>query len=111
MKGCWSGRWTRIVADEVQDLDQCLVNILIFLASDQCRVVMFIGDKNQDIYGFRNSTYVFAEMQVGLQARTLDLVETFRCGPHVMTMCNVLLRCYNEVLRCEVACLNRRVNR
>jgi hypothetical protein len=82
-----------IFIDEAQDLNATQYNILILLKNICHANLHFIGDPNQNIYQFRQSSDKFL---VNYPAMTFQLTKNFRSQGHIVDFCSHL-RPYNTL--------------
>lgn len=84
-----------ILADEAQDLNQVTISILLQQQSSQ---LIFCGDENQQIYSFRGASNALEHP--GLRNSVdLTLTSSFRFGPAVATVANILLAFKGEKMK------------
>ena len=76
-------RYDRILLDEAQDTNPCLLNII---KGQGCGKVL-VGDKHQNIYGFRQSINAMDLVE----GSRLDLTSSFRFGDRVANVANAIL--------------------
>lgn len=79
-------RYDRILLDEAQDTNPCLLNIIKY---QNCGKVL-VGDKHQNIYGYRQSINAMALVE----GTRLDLTSSFRFGDRVASVANAVLRTF-----------------
>lgn len=82
-----------IFVDEAQDLNEIQYNILLCLKQISQANIHFVGDPNQNIYQFRNSSDKFL---VDYQAHTFYLTKNYRSQSHIVDFCSNL-RPYNTI--------------
>lgn len=80
-----------VFIDESQDLNETQYKILIYLKMICPCELNFIGDPNQNIYQFRNSSDKYL---VNYQAKTFYLTKNYRSQGHIVEFCSNL-RPYN----------------
>ncbi|EOL9017353.1 zincin-like metallopeptidase domain-containing protein [Cronobacter sakazakii] len=81
-----STRWDTILFDEAQDANPVTS---AFVLNQPCRVIL-VGDRYQQIYRFRGADNALNAPQLA-QADKLWLTASFRFGPEVARMANILL--------------------
>ncbi|HAX5097260.1 TPA: UvrD-helicase domain-containing protein [Escherichia coli] len=82
-----SRRWDTILFDEAQDANP-VTSALVF--SQSCRVIL-VGDRYQQIYRFRGADDALSHSALN-DADRLWLTQSFRFGPSVARMANLLLQ-------------------
>ena len=82
-----ASKWDTILFDEAQDANPMTS---AFVLTQPCRVVL-VGDRYQQIYRFRGADNALSAPQLE-QADRLWLTNSFRFGPEVARMANILLR-------------------
>ncbi|HDX9112748.1 TPA: ATP-dependent helicase [Klebsiella michiganensis] len=86
-----ASKWDTILFDEAQDANPVTS---AFVLSQPCRVVL-VGDRYQQIYRFRGADNALSSPRLE-QADRLWLTTSFRFGPAVAEMANVLLAMSGE---------------
>ena len=81
-----SKRWDTILFDEAQDANPVTS---AFVLNQPCRVIL-VGDRYQQIYRFRGADNALSAPQLA-QADRLWLTASFRFGPEVARVANILL--------------------
>lgn len=89
-----SKRWDTILFDEAQDANPVTS---AFVLNQPCRVIL-VGDRYQQIYRFRGADNALRAPQL-VQADRLWLTASFRFGPEVARMANILLERAGEEKR------------
>ncbi|MDR1656966.1 MAG: AAA family ATPase [Deltaproteobacteria bacterium] len=80
-------RFDRILVDEAQDLNECMIDVV--LSNDSQKV--FVGDPYQQIYGFNGAVNALAKAaEAG--ATPYFLTQSFRCPGFVAHMANQYLK-------------------
>lgn len=87
-------RWDTILFDEAQDTSPVTS---AFILSQPCRIVL-AGDRYQQIYRFRGADNALSS-SLPEQAERLWLTISFRFGPAVAQMANMLLAMSGEVMK------------
>lgn len=80
--------YDHIMVDEAQDSNEVMLDIVMKQSADK----IFVGDEHQRIYSFRGALNVF-ERNEGVY---LTLTKSFRFGPEIASIANVLLSKYKE---------------
>ncbi|RLM20591.1 DNA helicase [Brenneria alni] len=86
-----SKRWDTILFDEAQDANPVTSSLVL---SQNCNVVL-VGDRHQQIYRFRGADNALDAPALE-EADRLWLTQSFRFGPSVAKMANVLLKRQEE---------------
>jgi len=104
----FAGKYDLVLVDEAQDLN-CMFRQVAehFIRTD--RLVMFFGDKHQQINRWNGAENAMAHIQAHYtKTTTLTLSRSFRFGPAVASIANVLARTFHShstplqgVARCE----------
>ncbi|MCX8959124.1 ATP-dependent helicase [Erwinia psidii] len=81
-----SERWDTILFDEAQDANPVTS---AFVLNQPCRVIL-VGDRWQQIYRFRGADNALCAPQLA-QANRLWLTSSFRFGPEIARVANILL--------------------
>lgn len=89
-----SKHWDTLLFDEAQDANPVTS---AFVLSQPCRVVL-VGDRYQQIYRFRGADYALSSLRLELADR-LWLTSSFRFGPAVAQMANMLLGMSGEEMK------------
>lgn len=79
-------RYDIILLDEAQDTNPCLLNIM----NSQTTGKVLVGDKHQNIYGFRSSINAMAQVE----GTALALTSSFRFGGHIAGVANSILEVF-----------------
>lgn len=77
-----------ILFDEAQDADPIMLEIL---RQQQCQVI-YVGDKHQQIYGWRGAVNALEK----IRAKELYLTQSFRFGKRLADQCRPILRALGE---------------
>lgn len=85
-----SKRWDTILFDEAQDANPVTSSLVL---SQNCNVIL-VGDRHQQIYRFRGADNALDAP--AMEADCLWLTQSFRFGPAVAKMANVLLKRQEE---------------
>lgn len=86
-------RWQTVLFDEGQDANPVTQALVL---SQRCNVVM-VGDRHQQIYRFRGAENALDAEQLA-EAQQLCLTHSFRFGPGVARVANMLLKRQGETL-------------
>ncbi|CAI1069963.1 UvrD-helicase domain-containing protein [Serratia quinivorans] len=86
-------RWQTVLFDEGQDANPVTQALVL---SQRCNVVM-VGDRHQQIYRFRGAENALDAEQLA-DAEQLCLTHSFRFGPRVARVANMLLKRQGETL-------------
>lgn len=78
-----------ILVDEAQDSNEVMLDIIL----NQKANLIFVGDKDQEIYGFRNVKNIFHQ---NLEFDNFYLTKSFRFGVHIADIANKFLDSYKE---------------
>ncbi|MBJ2587863.1 UvrD-helicase domain-containing protein, partial [Salmonella enterica subsp. enterica serovar Breda] len=89
-----ANKWDTILFDEAQDANPVTS---AFVLSQPCRIVL-VGDRYQQIYRFRGADNALSSSRLE-QADRLWLTTSFRFGPAVAEMANVLLATLGEEMK------------
>lgn len=89
-----ASKWDTILFDEAQDANQV---ISAFVLSQPCRIVL-VGDCYQQIYRFRGADNALSSLRLE-QAERLWLTTSFRFGPAIAQMANMLLATSGEEMK------------
>ncbi|HDS6908222.1 TPA: UvrD-helicase domain-containing protein [Klebsiella oxytoca] len=89
-----ASKWDTILFDEAQDANQVTS---AFVLSQPCRIVL-VGDRYQQIYHFRGADNALSSLRLE-QAERLWLTSSFRFGPAVAQMANMLLATTGEEMK------------
>jgi len=84
-----------ILVDEAQDSNEVMLDIVY----SQSAKKIFVGDEHQRIYSFRGAINVFSEdkyFSTDSDYKKLSLTESFRFGPNIAEIANVLLSNYKN---------------
>lgn len=84
LSGMAIGRYHRILFDEAQDANPVTIGIL----KNQPSKKIYVGDKNQAIYGFRGAVDALASIK---DSKRFMLSNSFRFGPEIALAANRLL--------------------
>ena len=76
-------RYSTILIDEAQDVNPCLLNIINIQRTGK----VLVGDKHQNIYGFRQSINAMAAME----GEQFSLTASFRFGDTIARTANAIL--------------------
>ncbi|EAS0545233.1 DNA helicase [Salmonella enterica] len=89
-----SKHWDTLLFDEAQDANPVTS---AFVLSQPCRIVL-VGDRYQQIYRFRGADNALSSLRLDLADR-LWLTSSFRFGPAVAQMANMLLAMSGEGMK------------
>ncbi|EEZ6653579.1 UvrD-helicase domain-containing protein [Escherichia coli] len=89
-----SRRWDTILFDEAQDANPVMSALVL---CQSCRVIL-VGDRYQQIYRFRGADNALSHPTLN-DADRLWLTQSFRFGPSVARMANLLLQRAGETLQ------------
>lgn len=89
-----ASKWDTILFDEAQDANPVTS---AFVLSQPCQIVL-VGDRYQQIYRFRGADNALSSPQLA-QADRLWLTTSFRFGPAVAQMANILLAMSGEEMK------------
>ncbi len=84
-------RYDYILIDEAQDVNGCIIDIVIRQKAKK----VFVGDAYQSIYQFRGAVNSFEELSKIKNATTLYLTKSFRCPTNVAEIANQYLYLLN----------------
>lgn len=82
----------RILFDEAQDTNPVTQGIVEIQDAKK----VYVGDRNQAIYGFRGATNAMELIQAD---HSLELTGSYRFGPEVAELANYILQAKNETMR------------
>jgi superfamily I DNA/RNA helicase len=82
--------YDRLLVDEAQDLNDCMIDIVI---RNKCKKI-FVGDPYQQIYAFNGAVNAISKAQ-SLGAATYYLTQSFRCPQSVAELANQYLKLLN----------------
>ena len=86
-----------ILIDEAQDSNEVMLDIVLRQKSK----LIFVGDKHQEIYGFRRVTNIFKDKRFS-SFKKLSLTKSFRFSESVAYLANIMLEEYtNEKVMVE----------
>ncbi|VXD05729.1 ATP-dependent helicase (fragment) [Enterobacterales bacterium 8AC] len=94
-----ASKWDTILFDQVQDANPVTC---AFVLSQLCRIVL-VGDRYQQIYRFRGADNALSSLRLE-QAERLWLTTSFRFGPAVPQMANMLLATFGEEMKITGSC-------
>lgn len=77
-----------IIFDEAQDTNAVTADII---SRQDHAVRLYIGDRHQSIYGFRGATNAMEAMSSDRNATQLSLSQTWRFGPKIAEVANLIL--------------------
>lgn len=77
-----------IIFDEAQDTNAVTADII---SRQDHAVRLYIGDRHQSIYGFRGATNAMEVMSADPKATQLSLSQTWRFGPKIAEVANLIL--------------------
>lgn len=80
-----------ILVDEAQDSNEVMLDIVLRQKSK----LIFVGDKHQEIYGFRRVTNIFKDKRFQ-SFKKLSLTKSFRFGAAVSYLANIILEEYTN---------------
>lgn len=89
-----SDRFDVILADEAQDLNGITLGLI---KNQSCRVI-FVGDPHQSLYAFRGADNALSDPDLD-DSVDLYLTKSFRFGPAVATVANIILSYKGEQLK------------
>lgn len=79
----WKSRFSHILIDEFQDINQVQYETIQMLVSDGN--IMAVGDDDQSIYGFRGSNPRFMEVFLDdFKAEKVELFKNYRCSKDIV---------------------------
>ena len=85
----WGYKW--LFVDECQDLNEAQYQLLMRVSGHGARRV-FVGDKNQAVYGFTGaSASMFSSIKTRLGAKALPLSVCYRCDQSIVSMARVIV--------------------
>ena len=92
---CKFEQFDNIFVDESQDLNQLNLDIIAKMArlgtKNPARVI-FVGDRNQSIYGFRGADpRAIAEIRDRFQTKCLPLNVSWRCGKNIIKAAQIIV--------------------
>lgn len=87
----FSLKYDGVLADEAQDLN----GITLGLAKAQSCQVILVGDEHQQLYSFRGSDNALSDPELD-SATDLYLTKSFRFGPAIATIANIILHYKGE---------------
>ncbi len=87
-------RFDVILADEAQDLNGITLGLI---KNQSCRVI-FVGDPHQSLYAFRGADNALSDPDLD-DSVDLYLTKSFRFGPAVATVANIILSYKGEELK------------
>lgn len=87
-------RFDVILADEAQDLNGITLGLI---KNQSCRVI-FVGDPHQSLYAFRGADNALSDPDLD-DSVDLYLTKSFRFGPAVATVANIILSYKGEQLK------------
>ncbi len=88
----WQNRFSYILIDEVQDMNNLQLEIIKLLALPENNVFL-VGDEDQSIYGFRGANPMIM-MQFSSwfpEGKCIPLTDNYRCRPEILTAANTLI--------------------
>lgn len=88
-----SKRWQTLLFDEAQDANPVIQSLIL---TQRCNMVL-VGDRHQQIYRFRGAENAL-DAPVLSDAERLNLTHSFRFGPAVASVANMLLARQGETL-------------
>ncbi|WP_392587950.1 UvrD-helicase domain-containing protein [Serratia ureilytica] len=88
-----SKRWQTLLFDEAQDANPVIQSLIL---TQRCNVVL-VGDRHQQIYRFRGAENAL-DAPALVDAERLNLTHSFRFGPAVARVANMLLARQGETL-------------
>lgn len=88
----WAERFTHIIVDECQDMNQPQYVIAFALGRDH-KNVMLVGDLDQSLYSFRGAdTATFRQFAANPRTRVYELRENYRCTRAILRFADSLIR-------------------
>ncbi len=85
-------RFTHIIVDECQDMNQPQYAVAFALAQDH-KNLMLVGDLDQSLYGFRGAdTVTFKHFAANPRTRVYELRENYRCTQNILAFADSLIR-------------------
>jgi DNA helicase-2/ATP-dependent DNA helicase PcrA len=85
-------RYTHIVVDECQDMNQPQYTVAFALGQDH-KNLMLVGDLDQSLYGFRGAdTRTFQQFASNPRTRVYELRENYRCTQAILRFADSLIR-------------------
>ncbi len=109
------GRFSHILVDEYQDIDEEQYHLVSLLAgkgvreSDQKMTILAVGDDDQNIYRFRGANISFIrKFQQDYKAEQHYLVENYRSTAHIIAASNCLIQHNTDRMKVDQPiCVNR----
>ncbi len=87
-----AGRFSHIIVDECQDMNQPQYVVAFALAQDH-KNLMLVGDLDQSLYGFRGAdTTTFQHFAANARTRVYELRENYRCTRSILAFADSLIR-------------------
>lgn len=87
----WAARWDHVLQDEAQDANKAQIVFAELLARDHRNYVV-VGDPGQAIYAFRGSSPAFLMgFAKEWNARTIALLNNYRCGESILNVGNRII--------------------
>ncbi len=87
-----SGRYTHIIVDECQDMNQPQYAVAFALGQDH-KNVMLVGDLDQSLYAFRGAdTRTFQQFAAHRSTRVYELRANYRCTRAILRFADSLIR-------------------
>lgn len=80
-----------ILVDEVQDSNALIKNLIVEQNITYKTKTVLVGDKNQNIYGFRGTVDIYKELDLMRDAKELKLNKTYRFGNAIAEVANKIL--------------------
>ena len=113
LEGVWPGdvlvgRFSHILVDEYQDIDEAQYELVSLLAGrtqkeyDRKMTIMAVGDDDQNIYRFRGANVGFIRrFHEDYQARIHYLIENYRSTANIIAAANALIRQNTDRMKTE----------
>ena len=87
-----AGRFSHIIVDECQDMNQPQYIVAFALAQDH-KNLMLVGDLDQSLYGFRGAdTTTFQHFAANARTHVYELRENYRCTRSILAFADSLIR-------------------
>lgn len=100
--------YSHILIDEYQDIDQVQYDLVSALAgrerldADEKLTIMAVGDDDQNIYSFRNTSVQFIrQFKTDYDAQEYYLIENYRSTEHIITLANRLIAHNHERMKTD----------
>ena len=94
--------WTHICVDEFQDTNRAQYDLLRLLAPDRHHNLFVVADDDQIIYQWNGaSPRRFRDLRRDYKLETIQLPESYRCPPEIVSLANRLIAFNTERFRQE----------